>query len=128
MSFSERIAFVTGASQGIGRACALKLATAGTTVAVAARNQDKLNELVGEITAGGGKAAAFALDVTDEDQIKSAIKAARKSLRNAARNQADRLGIQSVPTIVVEGELISGAQPPAVFAHALRSAVQRRAA
>ncbi len=76
MSPSGRIAFVTGASQGIGRACALKLATAGAAVAVAARNQDKLNELVSEISAGGGQAAAFALDVTDEEQIKSAIKAA----------------------------------------------------
>ena len=76
MSLSGRVAFVTGASQGIGRACALKLAKEGATVAVAARNQDKVNELVSEITASGGKAAAFALDVTDEEQVKSAIKAA----------------------------------------------------
>jgi len=76
MSLSGRVAFVTGASQGIGRACALKLATAGAAIAVAARNQEKLKELVNEITAAGGKAAAFALDVTDEEQIKSAIKAA----------------------------------------------------
>jgi len=76
MSLSGRVAFVTGASQGIGRACALKLAAVGAAVAVAARNQEKLDELVKEIAAGGGKAAAFALDVTDEEQIKSAIKAA----------------------------------------------------
>jgi len=76
MSLSGRVAFVTGASQGIGRACALKLAAAGAAVAVAARNQEKLDELVKEIAGGGGKAAAFALDVTDEEQIKSAIKAA----------------------------------------------------
>ncbi|MGD0162872.1 MAG: 3-oxoacyl-[acyl-carrier-protein] reductase [Candidatus Sulfotelmatobacter sp.] len=76
MSLSGRVAFVTGASQGIGRACALKLATAGAAVAVAARNQDKLNELANEITAAGGKAAVFGLDVTDEEQIKTAIKAA----------------------------------------------------
>jgi 3-oxoacyl-[acyl-carrier protein] reductase len=76
MSLSGRVAFVTGASQGIGRACALKLATEGAAVAVAARNQDKLGELVDEITAAGGKAAAFALDVTDEEQVKAAIKSA----------------------------------------------------
>jgi 3-oxoacyl-[acyl-carrier protein] reductase len=76
MSLSGRVALVTGASQGIGRACALKLATEGATLAVAARNQDKLNELMNEITTAGGKAAAFALDVADEEQIKSAIKAA----------------------------------------------------
>jgi 3-oxoacyl-[acyl-carrier protein] reductase len=76
MSLSGRVAFVTGASQGIGRACALKLATAGAAVAVAARSQEKLNELVDEIAAAGGKAAAFVLDVTDEEQVKSAIRAA----------------------------------------------------
>ena len=76
MSLSGRVALVTGASQGIGRACALKLASAGATVAVAARNQEKLNELVNEIGGAGGKAAAFAVDVNDEEQIKSAIKAA----------------------------------------------------
>jgi 3-oxoacyl-[acyl-carrier protein] reductase len=76
MPLKDRVAFVTGASQGIGRACALKLAAEGAAVAVAARNQEKLNELVNEITASGGKAAAYALDVTDEDQVKSTIKAA----------------------------------------------------
>ena len=76
MSLSGRVALVTGASQGIGRACALKLAAAGAAVAVAARNQNKLHELVNEITAANGKAAAFALDVCDEEQIKSPIKAA----------------------------------------------------
>jgi 3-oxoacyl-[acyl-carrier protein] reductase len=76
MSLSGRVAFVTGASQGIGRACALKLAASGVEVALAARSQEKLNELVTEITAAGGKAAAFALDVTDEEQVKTVIKAA----------------------------------------------------
>jgi 3-oxoacyl-[acyl-carrier protein] reductase len=76
MSLSGRVAFVTGASQGIGRACALKLATEGATIAVAARNQEKLNELVNEIVSSGGQAAAFALDVTEEEQVKTAIKAA----------------------------------------------------
>jgi 3-oxoacyl-[acyl-carrier protein] reductase len=76
MSLSGRVALVTGASQGIGRACALKLAKDGATVALAARNQGKLDELAGEIAAAGGKAAAFALDVNDEEQVKSVIKAA----------------------------------------------------
>ena len=74
MSLSGRVAFVTGASQGIGRACALKLATEGAAVALAARNQDKLNELANEIASSGGKALACALDVSDEEQVKVSIK------------------------------------------------------
>jgi 3-oxoacyl-[acyl-carrier protein] reductase len=74
MSLSGRVALVTGASQGIGRACALRLAQSGATVAVAARNQEKLNDLVGEIAASGGKAAAFPVDVDDDEQIKTACK------------------------------------------------------
>jgi|ERR1700676_397523 len=76
MDLSSRVALVTGASQGIGRACALRLAKNGATVAVAARNQEKLNELVQEINAAGGKSAAFVVDVADEEQVKSAIKSA----------------------------------------------------
>src|SRR5882757_780146 len=74
MSLSGRVALVTGASQGIGRTCALRLAKEGATVAVGARNQEKLNELVAEITAAGGKATAFALDVGDEEQVKVTVK------------------------------------------------------
>ena len=70
-----RIALVTGASQGIGRACALELAAAGATVALAARNEAKLAEVVSEIEAAGGKAAAFALDLASEESIKAAAKA-----------------------------------------------------
>ena len=75
MSLTERVALITGASQGIGRTCSLRLAKEGASVAVAARNQEKLNDLVTEITAAGGKASAFALDVADEEQVKSTVKA-----------------------------------------------------
>ena len=74
MNLEGRVALITGASQGIGHACALTLARRGATVAVAARNQQKLEELSAAIIATGGKAHAFAMDVSDEDQIKSAIK------------------------------------------------------
>jgi 3-oxoacyl-[acyl-carrier protein] reductase len=76
MSLAQRVALVTGASQGIGRTCALRFAKEGATVAVAARNEEKLNQLVQEITAAGGKATSFALDVADEEQVKSGIKGA----------------------------------------------------
>jgi 3-oxoacyl-[acyl-carrier protein] reductase len=76
MSLSGHVAFVTGASQGIGRACALRLAREGAVVALAARNHEKLKEVVSQISAAGGQAAAFALDVGDEEQLKSNTKAA----------------------------------------------------
>src|SRR5260370_1442400 len=70
-----RIALITGASQGIGRACALELARAGASVALAARNLDKLAEVAAEIAAAGGTAHAFALDVASEESIKDCAKA-----------------------------------------------------
>jgi 3-oxoacyl-[acyl-carrier protein] reductase len=76
MKLEGRVALVTGASQGIGHACALALAREGATVAVAARNQQKLDQLAGHIAAAGGKAAAFVIDVADEEQVKSGIKLA----------------------------------------------------
>jgi 3-oxoacyl-[acyl-carrier protein] reductase len=76
MSLSGRVALVTGAAQGIGRACALRLAKEGAAIAGADLNQEKLNEAVAEINAAGGKAAAFVLNVGDEEQVKSAVKAA----------------------------------------------------
>ncbi|MGA7574924.1 MAG: 3-oxoacyl-[acyl-carrier-protein] reductase [Terriglobales bacterium] len=76
MKLEGRVALVTGASQGIGHACALALAREGAAVAVAARNRQKLDELVAQIAAEGGKAAAFVMDVEEEEQVKSGIKSA----------------------------------------------------
>src|SRR5580700_5865929 len=70
-----KVALVTGASQGIGRACALELAKAGATVALAARNVEKLGEVAAEIAAAGGTAHAFALDVSNEESIRECAKA-----------------------------------------------------
>ena len=70
-----RIALVTGASQGIGRACALELARHGAVVALAARNEAKLAEVAAEIVAAGGQAATFSLDIANGESIQSTAKA-----------------------------------------------------
>jgi len=74
-SLNGRVALVTGASQGIGRACAFALAKAGAKVALAARNEEKLSQAVEEITSAGGEVAAFKMDVADEESIKDGVKA-----------------------------------------------------
>jgi 3-oxoacyl-[acyl-carrier protein] reductase len=74
-TLSGRIALVTGASQGIGRAIALELARRGAHVALAARNVEKLAAVETEITSAGGTAKAFALDVASEESIKAGAKA-----------------------------------------------------
>jgi 3-oxoacyl-[acyl-carrier protein] reductase len=73
-SLQGHVALVTGASQGIGRACAKVLAASGASVALAARSEDKLKSVMEEIAAAGGKAAAFKLDVSSEEAIKATIK------------------------------------------------------
>ena len=74
-SLANRVALVTGASQGIGRAIALTLAHAGAHVALAARNEANLAELAAEIAAAGGTAHPFPLDIADETSIKAVAKA-----------------------------------------------------
>ncbi len=70
-SLKDKVALVTGASQGIGRATSLALAEAGAKVAVAARNAEKLASLVAEIKQAGGEALAVPMDVADAGQVKS---------------------------------------------------------
>ncbi len=69
-----RVALVTGAAQGIGRAIALGLAKGGATVAVVDIAEDKLAGVVGEIASAGGQAAAFKMNVADEDNVKQVFK------------------------------------------------------
>jgi len=73
-SLQNKVALVTGASQGIGRDTALALARAGAKVAVAARNEEKLAALVAEISAAGGEALAVKMDVAEADQVKAGFK------------------------------------------------------
>jgi 3-oxoacyl-[acyl-carrier protein] reductase len=75
-SLKDRVALVTGASQGIGRATALALAQAGARVVAAARNAEKLAGVVSEINAAGGEGLAVAMDVADAEQIKAGFRQA----------------------------------------------------
>jgi 3-oxoacyl-[acyl-carrier protein] reductase len=70
-----RIALVTGAAQGIGRAIALELAKAGATLALADINEAKLALVAAEVEALGGTAAAFKLDVSNQESIEAGAKA-----------------------------------------------------
>lgn len=70
-SLKDKVALVTGASQGIGRATALALAEAGAKVAIAARNTEKLMSLAEEILAAGGEALPVPMDVADAAQVKA---------------------------------------------------------
>jgi NAD(P)-dependent dehydrogenase (short-subunit alcohol dehydrogenase family) len=79
-SLANRTALVTGASSGLGRHFAGVLAGAGATVVVAARRMDKLEEVAAEIEAGGGKALAVEMDVTDDGSVRAAFDSVREAL------------------------------------------------
>ena len=74
-NLQDKVAVVTGASQGIGRTTALALAEAGAKVAVAARNEEKLAALTNDIAAEGGEALAVKMDVADAEQVKAGFRA-----------------------------------------------------
>ncbi len=73
LDLSGRVAFVTGASSGLGAQFARTLARAGAGVVLASRRVDKLKELRARIEGEGGDAHVVELDVTDYDSIKSAV-------------------------------------------------------
>ncbi len=79
MSLQNKVAIVSGASRGIGRAIAENLGAAGATVLLLARNENELNEVVNFIQQTGGKAHAFAFDITDENLIKEFVAEAMSS-------------------------------------------------
>ncbi len=70
---TNRTAFITGASRGIGRACALALSEAGARVALAARNTAQLEELAAEIRSQGREAFAVTIDMTSAESIQEAL-------------------------------------------------------
>jgi len=75
---ANRIAFITGASRGIGRACAIALSAAGAKVVLAARQLDKLEEVATGIRAAGGETFVVPIDLASQDSIKEAFSKASK--------------------------------------------------
>ncbi|WP_318336744.1 SDR family NAD(P)-dependent oxidoreductase [Defluviimonas sp. D31] len=69
----DRVAFLTGAGSGIGRAGALALARHGATVVVSDLDPDRARDVVAAIVASGGKAHALGLDVTEDAALEAAI-------------------------------------------------------
>jgi len=69
MVLKDKLAIITGASRGIGKAIALDLAKAGVYVILTARDEEELKEVVRTINNDGGKASAFHLDITNEAAV-----------------------------------------------------------
>ncbi len=99
----NRIAFVTGASRGIGRACALALSAAGARVVIAARQLEKLEQVAAEIRAASGDPFVVAMDLSSADSIRTAFSKAAKEfgridiLVNNAAITRDGLAVRMKP-------------------------------
>lgn len=70
LTYTDKVALVSGAGRGIGREIALELAKAGCTVICVSRNESSCGSVAEEIRACGGKAESFAFDVSDSEQVK----------------------------------------------------------
>jgi meso-butanediol dehydrogenase/(S,S)-butanediol dehydrogenase/diacetyl reductase len=80
MSIEGKVALITGAGQGIGRAIALRLAADGADIALVDVNGDRLHAVADEIRAVGSKAMSVVADVTDRSQVQSAVDQAEHEL------------------------------------------------
>jgi NAD(P)-dependent dehydrogenase (short-subunit alcohol dehydrogenase family) len=116
-----RVALVTGASSGFGRHAALTLARAGYVVAATARRADRLDALVAEVAAAGGRAVAVPLDVTDADAIERVLDSVEASygvpqvlVNNAGIPDAQRA--HAMPVDLVDAVLATNLRGPWLLA------------
>ncbi len=131
---SGRVAFVTGATSGLGWHCAKVLAAEGARVALAGRRVERLEALREEITASGGKALAVALDVTDDARVPLALDEAETALgpidillNNAGMNMPGMITEQSIADI--DAVLATNLRAPLLLARETgRRMIARRAA
>ncbi|WP_416798183.1 SDR family oxidoreductase [Ciceribacter azotifigens] len=98
MDFQGKTVLVTGAGSGIGRATALQFAALGASVGLLGRTRDELEDVQEEIERRGGRAVALVADVSDEDQMRAAV-----------RDLVDRFG---PPDVVVANAGINGVWAP----------------
>jgi NAD(P)-dependent dehydrogenase (short-subunit alcohol dehydrogenase family) len=75
-----KVVLVAGASSGIGHATALACAAEGAALSAVARRRSALDEVAGEIARGGGRAAAFAADLTDRSAVEAAVRGTAEAL------------------------------------------------
>ena len=80
MRFAQKVAVVTGGASGIGRACAVAFAREGAKVAVVDRSPEIGRETVALIREGGGEAVFLQADVTEEEQVQTALAHAAETL------------------------------------------------
>ena len=80
MKLLDKKVAITGASSGIGRATALRMAMEGADVALIARNRERLDEVADAVRALGRKAVVIEADVTDAEEIKRAVDTAIEAL------------------------------------------------
>ena len=69
---NDRVAVITGASKGLGKAMALALAAEGARIALVSRDEARLHDVAAEVIAAGGDASIFRADVTSEEQVRQA--------------------------------------------------------
>lgn len=106
----QRVAIVTGANRGLGRAIALELGSRGVHVVVASRSLDAGRAVAAEITAAGGSATAFACDVAKVDEVNALVEATM-----ASRGRVDILVNNAG---VIEPIAMIGEADPAAWRHA----------
>jgi meso-butanediol dehydrogenase/(S,S)-butanediol dehydrogenase/diacetyl reductase len=104
MSITEKVALVTGADEGIGRAIALRLARDGADIAIADLKEEKMRAVGDEVRATGRKATAFKVDVARRDDVRAAVDHAEKSLRGFDIMVNDVGGAQVQPLLEVTPE------------------------
>jgi NADP-dependent 3-hydroxy acid dehydrogenase YdfG len=103
-NIADKVVAITGASSGIGRSTAKFLARQGAKVVLGARRKNRIDEVVEEISAAGGKAIGFAVDVTKRAEVEALIKRAVDSFGrvDVIINNAGIMPIAPVDALKVE--------------------------